>query len=140
MIYPINPIRFAAVLQRTIIKAWKLRAALVLLPVLLISFSSFQQRKKKKVAAIPAFVQKLIKQYKEEEKQNPPRAIYSYTYQKKTVYYVPAICCDFFSDLYDSSGKLIAHPDGGFTGKGDGKAADFADTRSNEKLLWKDNR
>ena len=90
--------------------------------------------------SLPACIKKLITQFKQEEKQNPPRSIYRYTYNGKIVFYVPAICCDFFSDLYDIKCNLMAHPDGGFTGKGDGKAPDFIQTRTNEKLVWKDER
>jgi len=90
--------------------------------------------------SLPACVQKLVDRFKKEEKQNPPRAVYRYTYQNKTVYYVPAICCDFFSDLYDAECNLIGHPDGGFTGRGDGSMSDFTQTRTSEKLIWKDER
>lgn len=82
----------------------------------------------------------MIEQIKKEEVQNPPKKIYSYLYKGKTVYYVTAQCCDFFSDLYDEDCKLIAHPDGGITGKGDGRARDFVDTRRDEKLVWEDSR
>lgn len=91
-------------------------------------------------ASIPACIKKLITQFKAEEVQNPPRKIYSYQYNGNTVYYVTAPCCDFFTDLYDNKCNLIAHPDGGITGKGDGKAADFLKNRSNEKLIWEDKR
>ena len=90
--------------------------------------------------SLPVCIKRLISQFKEEEKQNPPRSIYMYTYNGKHVFYVPAICCDFFSDLYDDTCKLVAHPDGGFTGRGDGTVPDFMQTRTNEKLLWKDER
>ena len=90
--------------------------------------------------SIPVCISQLIEKFKSEEKQNPPRKIYSYSYKEKTVYYVPAICCDFFSDLYDDECKLIGHPDGGFTGKGDGKLTDFATLKKEEKLLWEDKR
>ncbi|MFT3909456.1 MAG: hypothetical protein QM737_08535 [Ferruginibacter sp.] len=89
---------------------------------------------------LPTCIQKKIEQYRAEEKQNPPRQIYSYLYKGKTVYYITPPCCDFFSDLYDSSCVLIGHPDGGFTGKGDGTVNDFKESRSNEKLIWKDDR
>src|SRR3954462_2803917 len=89
---------------------------------------------------VPACVKKMIDQYKSEEKQNPPRQVYSYLYNGKTVYYVTPPCCDFFSDLYDSNCVLIGHPDGGFTGKGDGKLTDFKEMRTNEKLIWRDGR
>ncbi|MEO6489301.1 MAG: hypothetical protein ABIO04_05105 [Ferruginibacter sp.] len=89
---------------------------------------------------MPACVKELITKFKNEEKQNPARRVYSYDYNGTVVYYVPAICCDFFSDLYDSSCKLTAHPDGGITGRGDGTAVDFINVRTNEKLIWKDER
>ncbi len=89
---------------------------------------------------IPACISGLIETFTKEEKQNPPRKIYSYTYRDKQVFYVTAPCCDFFSDLYDSDCKLIGHPDGGFTGKGDGKFPNFEKVRSNEKLMWEDKR
>lgn len=88
----------------------------------------------------PACIDQLIKDFEAEEKQNPPRSIYSYRYKDQTVYYVPPVCCDQFSDLYDTSCKIIGHPDGGITGKGDGKVPDFNATKTAEKLIWKDNR
>lgn len=88
----------------------------------------------------PACINDLIASFETEQVQNPPRKIYSYTYQGRKVYYVPAICCDFFSDLYDSNCKLIGHPDGGFTGKGDGKLPDFNSVKTDEVLVWADKR
>ncbi|MBL0146942.1 MAG: hypothetical protein IPP48_15705 [Chitinophagaceae bacterium] len=85
-------------------------------------------------------MQTLIKKFEAEKVQNPPRSIYSYTYKSKTVYYVTAPCCDFFTDLYDENCNLIGHPDGGFTGKGDMKMPDFEKEKSNEKLIWTDSR
>lgn len=90
--------------------------------------------------ALPDCVKKLVAQIKAAEKTNPPRSIYSYTYHGKTVYYVTAPCCDFFSDLYDSACNLVAHPDGGFTGLGDQRAPDFIKQRKDEKWLWTDER
>ena len=85
-------------------------------------------------------IEEMIKGFAKEEKQNPPRKIYSYTYKGETVYYVTPPCCDFYSDLYNSNCKLIGHPDGGFTGKGDGRMPDFHTNKSNEKLIWEDKR
>ncbi len=92
------------------------------------------------VTSNPVCMEEMIKGFAKAEKENPPRKIYSYTYQGKTVYYVTPPCCDFFSDLYDTECKLIGHPDGGLTGKGDGKFADFGTAKTNEKLIWEDKR
>lgn len=96
--------------------------------------------KKEVTDSLPVCVKVLVEKFKSEEKTNPPREIYSYTFRDKTVYYVPPVCCDQFSDLYNDSCRLMGHPDGGFTGRGDGKFSDFREERKNEKLLWKDER
>ncbi len=90
--------------------------------------------------AIPLCVSELIAKYQQAPKENPPRKLYSYTYKGKTVYYVTAVCCDMYSDLYDADCKLLGHPDGGITGKGDGTLPDFYDARSKEMLVWEDKR
>ena len=89
--------------------------------------------------SLPVCVKVLIEKMKSEPVTNPPRKIYSYKYLGKKVFYVPAICCDFFSDLYNDSCRLMGHPDGGFTGKGDGSIKNF-NTATDEKLLWADSR
>ena len=99
-----------------------------------------QEAGKESVKEVPECLQKMIKEYRAEKKQNPPKSIYSYLYKGQTVYYVSPPCCDFFSDLFDSNCVLIGHPDGGFTGRGDGKITDFRDSAKDEKLIWKDER
>lgn len=88
----------------------------------------------------PRCIETLIKKMSEEEVTNPPASLYSYTYYNRTVYFVPAPCCDFFSILYDDSCNVIAHPDGGFTGRGDGRGIDFFETRKDEVKIWQDKR
>ena len=92
------------------------------------------------LSAIPTCIKAMIEKMKVERVTNPPSKIYSYTFNNKTVYYVPPICCDNFSDLYDDSCKIIAHPDGGFTGAGDRKLPTFNDEKKNERLIWADKR
>jgi len=83
---------------------------------------------------------KLIKQFQDEPVTNPPRSIYQYEYRHQLVYYVPALCCDFFSTLYSACGVELCAPDGGFAGWGDGRCPDFFSTRKNEKLIFQDDR
>jgi hypothetical protein len=89
---------------------------------------------------VPTCIQNLVKEYQKEPKQNPPRKVIQYLFEGKIVYYVPAICCDFFSDLYDSECKLLGHPDGGFTGKGDGSVKDFTQNAKEINVIWEDKR
>jgi hypothetical protein len=88
------------------------------------------------VAGIPPCLQKKIDSFNLVQKHEQPQKVIQYQYKGKTVYYVLSHCCDFFNELYDSNCNLMGYPDGGFTGKGDGKFPDFAKEVSKEKLIW----
>jgi len=88
----------------------------------------------------PGWLNNLIAKYRSEPVGNPPQSIWRYHYNGQTVYYVPPQCCDQFSILYDSQGDTICAPDGGFTGRGDGRCPDFFTERTDEQLVWKDSR
>lgn len=92
------------------------------------------------VEGIPACISQQIANFRNMQVQNPPRSIYTYKYNNKTVYYIPSICCDQFSDLLDSNCVLLGHPDGGFSGKGDMLLLDFRANKTEERLIWKDER
>ncbi|MBA2687537.1 MAG: hypothetical protein H0U64_05510 [Gemmatimonadaceae bacterium] len=85
-------------------------------------------------------MQSLIVSIEAEPVWNPAASITRYTYRGTVVYYLAAHCCDIRSKLYDTSGAVVCEPDGGITGKGDGKCEDFLAIRSDEKLVWKDHR
>jgi hypothetical protein len=88
----------------------------------------------------PAWVDQLIKKFESEPVGNPPQSIWRYEYNGQVGYFVPAQCCDQFSTLYDANGNVICAPDGGLTGKGDGRCPDFLFQRTNEQLIWRDSR
>ncbi|MFC4262842.1 DUF6970 domain-containing protein [Ferruginibacter yonginensis] len=94
---------------------------------------------KDSLSNLPSCINNLIKTFKNEPVTNPPRKIIQYTFKGAIVYYVPSICCDYFSDLYDTNCTLIGHPDGGFTGRGDGSIKNFNEA-TNEKIIWQDVR
>lgn len=91
-------------------------------------------------SANPTWVDALIAEFQSEPVGNPPQSIYKYDYKGQTVYYVPPQCCDQYSQLYDTNGSIICAPDGGLTGHGDGKCADFPKESANRTLVWSDNR
>ena len=91
-------------------------------------------------ADVPECIKTKIKELQQEAVRNPPASVWQYEYNGQTVYYVPPYCCDMYGTLYNSNCEIICHPDGGFTGKGDGRCTDFSSKRKNEKLIWKDNR
>jgi hypothetical protein len=88
----------------------------------------------------PKSIEMKIKDISRDGVRNPPASVWQYNYQDQIVYYIPPHCCDIPSELFDANGNLICSPDGGFTGKGDNKCPDFFTTRTEEKLIWKDNR
>jgi hypothetical protein len=85
-------------------------------------------------------VDQLIRKFQSQPVGNPPQSIWRYAYRGQPVYYVPAQCCDQSSTLYDANGNVLCAPDGGLTGRGDGKCADFEAKRTGEKLIWQDTR
>jgi hypothetical protein len=89
---------------------------------------------------VPDAVTALIHNLQAQPVRNPPAYVARYDYAGQAVYYVPPYCCDFFGDLYNSAGQVICHPDGGLTGKGDGRCPDFESGRQNKTILWRDSR
>ncbi len=89
---------------------------------------------------IPDWLTGLIQRLGNEPVANPPTSITRYEYKDQIVYYVPPRFADIFSDLYDANGNLIGHPDGGITGRGDGRFPDFFTERKNGTVIWTDAR
>ncbi len=88
----------------------------------------------------PHCIDRMIKDILKESVWNPPARVYRYNYNGQIVYYIPPRCCDMYSILVDENCNVICHPDGGFTGGGDGRCNDFFSTRTDGKLIWKDER
>ncbi|GAB3542081.1 hypothetical protein GCM10027443_42350 [Pontibacter brevis] len=86
------------------------------------------------------WLNQMIQQMQEDETANPPAKIYRYTYRDQEVYYVTGRCCDIPGKVYDMYGNIICEPDGGITGKGDGRCPDFFEQRKDETLIWEDKR
>jgi len=107
---------------------------LVFLLAIIAMGSSFQ--KKKPVQSVPKCILEKIEAYKKKEKHDQPQNVIEYEYKGKKVYYVTMPCCDFFNELYDAKGNLMGHPDGGFTGRGDGKLPDFTELKKKERIIW----
>lgn len=115
---------------------------LILLSLFILNASDCKSKKnaQKNDENIPECIQEKITEITSQKVSNPPIKIYSYTYNKETVYYFTPVCCDVYSELYDKDCNRICAPDGGKTGRGDGKCADFFDTKTDEKLIWSDTR
>jgi hypothetical protein len=56
------------------------------------------------VGGMPQWLVERIRDLEDQAPGNPPQSITRYEYQGQTVYYLTAVCCDVFSDLYDAKG------------------------------------
>ena len=109
--------------------------------LILLAFPVVLEKRCEKISnSIPACVQKKIDSIKAEPKWNPPAEVDEYAYKGQRVFLFTANCCDQFYMLYDGSCNYVCAPSGGFTGKGDGKCADFNENAKHVKLIWKDSR
>jgi len=81
-----------------------------------------------------------VEGFKKQSVANPPIGIYQYRYNGDLVYYVSSPCCDQYTTLYDENCNIICQPSGGIIGNGDGKCPDFFEKRTNEKVIWQDDR
>lgn len=90
--------------------------------------------------ALPPWLTRQIEDFKQAKPANPPVKIYRYLYRNEPVYYISRRCCDIPGALFTVEGQQLCQPDGGITGKGDGKCPDFFTTRTQEELVWEDLR
>jgi hypothetical protein len=85
---------------------------------------------------MPSCLATKIDSLKRDPKINPPLSVIQYSYKGVPVYYVTAGCCDQFNEVYDDNCKNLGAPDGGVTGKGDGKLTDFFANATNKRVVW----
>jgi len=90
------------------------------------------------------WLQRLISQLQMEPMRSPPAKIVHYRHAGKSYYYLPPQCCDQFSTLYNSQGRVVCAPDGGYSGKGDGKCPPFVydllQACNRGQVIWQDPR
>jgi len=111
--------------------------------VLLITISGIVLPSCKKLdvpSGTPSCIKKKIRAIKKEDVRNPSASVWQYSYDGQTVYYIPSYCCDAMSELYDDDCNKLCSPDGGISGGGDGQCSDFFTIRTEEKLIWQDDR
>ena len=89
---------------------------------------------------IPPCILGKIEAIQQVPKYNPPASVYRYVYGDKYVYLISSDCCDQYNYLYDKGCNVICAPNGGITGKGDGRCRNFSDVATGETLIWKDPR
>lgn len=58
------------------------------------------------------------------EQIGKPDQVFRFIYRQRPYFYLTASCCDRFNTVYTDTGQRVCAPDGGFTGRGDGKCPD----------------
>ena len=92
--------------------------------------------KKQGISGMPPCLVTKIEGMKTDTKVNPPQSVIQYTYKGIAVFYITAGCCDQFNPVYNSDCDYLGAPDGGITGKGDGKISGFFANATNKKVVW----
>jgi hypothetical protein len=88
----------------------------------------------------PAWLSARIATYENSQFGTAPSEIWTYQVKGKPVYFIPAACCDRFSELLDAKGHLICAPDGGIDGKGDKKCKPVHKAPKQMTVVWQDAR
>jgi hypothetical protein len=100
-------------------------------------FSCASNKKATGTKDLPLCLKTKIKSMAENPSEGTPQSVSRYIYHGKTVYYMKAPCCDKFNIVFDSACNILGFPDGGFTGRGDGKMPDFRKEATDGKIVWK---
>ena len=98
---------------------------------------SCAENKNQGISSMPPCLVTKIETMKSDPKVNPPQSVTQYAYKGSAVFYITDGCCDQFNPVYNSDCDYLGAPDGGITGKGDGKIADFFANATDKKVVWK---
>ena len=90
----------------------------------------------KDVQGLPLCIDSKIKSMSADPNEGSPISVTAYNYKGKIVYYMVSPCCDKYNVVYDSVCNILGYPDGGFTGRGDGKMPDFRKEATDNRLIW----
>ncbi|MGJ8592588.1 MAG: DUF6970 domain-containing protein [Aquaticitalea sp.] len=107
--------------------------------ILLILISLFSCKPTQQKSEQPSCISEKVESLKSQPVQNPPAEVWKWESEGNIFYYFNAACCDQFSKLYNEKCEIVCAPDGGMTGRGDGKCPDFSSGIS-KTLIWKDER
>jgi hypothetical protein len=89
------------------------------------------------VAGVPGWLRIRLADYDAQTGPGAPRAVYAVAYGGATAYYVQSGCCDQLDPLVDADGKLLCHPTGGYTGRGDEKCIAKLPPADQRREVWR---
>jgi hypothetical protein len=97
----------------------------------------------------PSCIQQMIERFLTAPVGNPPQEVIRYQQLleeeeednvSSSYYFVPEQCCDRFSSLYDADCQVLCAPDGGLTGRGNGRCPDSFSKSHGSLIIWEDQR
>ena len=86
--------------------------------------------------APPSWLIKRIKTFESGPANHAPYGIWQITHNGRPAYYFRSPCCDQYNPLIDDTGVVMCNPDGGKSGKGDGRCSNPADPNTKVRLVW----
>ena len=99
-------------------------------------FSCATNKKANGSTQLPLYLHPKIKTMGENPDEGTSHSVTRYNYKGQTVYYMVAPCCDKYNIVFESACNVLGFPDGGYTGKGDGKMTNFHNEATEEKVVW----
>jgi hypothetical protein len=96
-------------------------------------------KKAQAVNELPSCLTTKIEAMSANPREGAPQSITRYIYKEHTVYYMLSSCCDKYNIVFDGDCNVLGFPDGGYTGKGDGKMPDFHKEATDGKVVWEKN-
>ena len=93
-------------------------------------------KKVQEVKELPPCLETKIETMSANSREGVPQSITRYLYKGQTVYYMLSPCCDKYNIVFDSDCNILGFPDGGYTGRGDGKMPDFHKKAVKDKIVW----
>jgi hypothetical protein len=113
-----------------------IKITLTLFAVLLLFACTNKNSPSKGISGMPPCLITIIEKIKSDATLKPPKSVTEYTYKGQPVFYLTMPCCDQYNPVYDGDCNYIGAPDGGITGKGDGKLSDFFKAATNGRVVW----
>ena len=110
---------------------------LIILLTATLIFASCANKKMQGISGMPPCMVSIIEEMQKDPKANQPQSVTQYSYKGNAVFYIASGCCDQYNPVYSSDCVYLGAPDGGITGKGDGKLTDFAANATEAKVVWK---
>ncbi len=109
---------------------------LIIIITVILFFVSCADKKIQGISGMPPCMVSKIEEMQKDAKANQPQSVTQYLYKGNAVFYISSGCCDQYNPVYSSDCEYLGAPDGGITGKGDGKIIDFFAAATNKKVVW----